>query len=409
MNLRIKHVKKALGVIFCMIIIFTIFNFISTDTMIDVGNSIEYKLGVHSNIDVEKVRSFITTISSGIIGSAIVAMLFYINEYNSEKKEKILKIIRENNKIQKIYRKIPYLQHEGDYYKLEQLYYCEYLDNKWKRGFNEAIDKFVHTVPKKMKREIIEHNKKIREIESSKHRNELKEVLDNHPEIRKRRFSDDVIEVEQRLKDIIVKYDMYIDKMVDSIETLKRYDFGELRLCVEEYECVFNFDINKKRKILKCFNSEIKEVKRIYPYALKEKVSSEIIANRIYSIHKRLLEKIDVHMQNIEDINKCGDRKEALRLFFWFQNEIYGTGIKNISIENSNNEDISEKVIPYSYNLLNMCVDNLQWILFGELTNRYEYHSQEYYLRKGESVEYGSMTKIIEMAGDIAYGDIYRK
>lgn len=74
MSLRIKHVKKALVVIFCMVIIFTIFNFISTDTMLDVANAIEYKLGVYSNIDVEKVRSFFTTISSGILGSAIVAM-----------------------------------------------------------------------------------------------------------------------------------------------------------------------------------------------------------------------------------------------------------------------------------------------------------------------------------------------
>ncbi|MCM3146118.1 hypothetical protein [Brevibacillus sp. MER 51] len=403
MHLRIKHVEKALGVIFTMFIVFTIFSFISTETMLYVGNAIEYKLGIHSNIDVEKVRSFILAISSGVLGSAIVAMIFYINEYNSEKREKILKIVRENNKLQKIYREIPFLEHEGEYYKLERLYYLEYLDNKRKRKSNEAIDKFVQTVPRKMKPKIREYNKKIREIESFKHRNKLKEVLENHPEIRKRRFSEDVIEVEQKLKDILVKYDMYIDKMMESIKTLKGYDYEELKLCVEEYESVFNFSKAKKRKILKFFNPEIKEIKRIYPYALNEKVSSEIIANRIYTIHKRLVKKIDAHMQNIEDINKSGERSEALGLFLLFQNEIYGTDIKYIPKVNPEIE------IQYVYNILNMCVDNLQWILFGELSNRYEYQSQEYYVRKGESVEYGSMTKIIEMEGKTAYGDIYRK
>ncbi|WKT76880.1 hypothetical protein [Lysinibacillus fusiformis] len=399
MNLRIKHVKKAINVIFAMLFIFTIFNFISTDIMLHIGNAVEHKLGVHSNIDVEKVRSFFTTISSGILGSAIVAMIFYINEYNSEKREKILKIARENNKLQKIYREIPFIEHEGEYYKLEQLYYFEYLDNKSKRKFNESIDNVAHNLPKKMKREIREFNNKIRRIELFDHRNELKEVLENYPEIRKRRFSDDVIGVEQSLKDIIVKYDIYIDKMMETIKTLKRYDYEELKLCVEEYKCVFNFTKAKKRKILKYFNPEIKEIQEIYPFALNEKVSSEIIANRIYTIHKRFVEKIDAHMQQIEDIDNYENRKQAFSLFLLFQKEIYGTGEKVIS----------EIEIQYAYNKLNMCVDNLQWILFGELTNRYEYRSQGYYIRKGESVEYGSTTKMIEMAGHTAYGDIYRK
>lgn len=248
MNLRIKHVKKALGVIFAMLIIFTIFNFISTEAMLYVGNTIEGNLGLHTNIDVEKVRSFITAISSGILGSAIVAMLFYINEYASEKKDKILKIVRENNKLQKIYREFPFLEHEGDYYRLERNYYFEYLDNKRKKKFNDAIDNLVHTVPKKMKREIREHNKRIIQTESFKYRNELKEILENNPEIRKRRFSDDVIEVEQSLKDILVKYDMYIDRMMETIKKLNRYEYENLELYVEEYKCVLNFTKSKKEK-----------------------------------------------------------------------------------------------------------------------------------------------------------------
>lgn len=397
MNLRIKHVKKALGVIFAMLIIFTIFNFISTEAMLYVGNTIEGNLGLHTNIDVEKVRSFITAISSGILGSAIVAMLFYINEYASEKKDKILKIVRESNKLQKIYREFPFLEHEGDYYRLERNYYFEYLDNKRKKKFNDAIDNLVHTVPKKMKREIREHNKRIIQTESFKYRNELKEILENNPEIRKRRFSDDVIEVEQSLKDILVKYDMYIDRMMETIKKLNRYEYENLELYVEEYKCVLNFTKSKKRKILKYFNPEINEIERIYPYVLNEKVSSEIIANRIYIIHKRFIEKINTHMQNIEDIKRCADRKQAFSLFIQLQKDIYGTDVKKLS----------EIELHYAYNKLNMCVDNLQWILIGELTNSYKYYSQERYVRKGESVEYGGATKLIDMTG--AYMDIYRK
>lgn len=397
MSLRIKHVKRALGAIFVMLIIFTVFNFISTEAMLSLGNTLESKLGLHTNVDVEKVRSFITAISSGILGSTIVAMLFYINEYASEKKEKILNIVRENNKIQKIYKEFPFLEHEGEYYELESSYYFEHLDNERKRKFNDAIDNLANTVPKKIKRRIREHNKKIREKESFKYRNELKEVLDNNPEIRKRRFSDDVIEVEQSLKDIIIKYDMYINRMMETIKKLNRYEYEDLELYVEEYKCAFNFTKAKKRKILKLFNSEIKEIEKIYPYALNEKVSSEMIADRIYIIHKRFIEKINTHIQNIEDIKRCGDRKQAFILFIHLQGEIYGTGVMKIS----------KKEIHYAYNKLNMCVDNLQWILFGELTNRYKYYSQERYVIKGESVEYGGPTKMIEMTA--AYEDIYRK
>jgi hypothetical protein len=86
-------------------------------------------------------------------------------------------------------------------------------------------------------------------------------------------------------------------------------------------------------------------------------------------------------MQDIENIKQHGDRKRAFTLFLWLQDEIYGTGIKNIPTINSNNEVISNTEIHYAYNKINMCVDNLQWILFGELTNRYEYRSQEYYVK----------------------------
>ena len=102
-------------------------------------------------------------------------------------------------------------------------------------------------------------------------------------------------------------------------------------------------------------------------------------------------------MQNIEDIKRCADRKQAFSLFIQLQKDIYGTDVKKLS----------EIELHYAYNKLNMCVDNLQWILIGELTNSYKYYSQERYVRKGESVEYGGATKLIDMTG--AYIDIYRK
>lgn len=397
MNLRIKHVKKALGVIFSMFIIFTIFNFISAEDLLYIGNNIEDKLGLHTNLDVETVRSFITVISSGILGSSIVAMLFYLNEYTSEKKEKIHSIIRENKKLQKIYREFPYIEYEGDYYKLEQNYYFEHLDNERKRKFNDALDKLVHIAPKKMKSEIRENNKKIKEIQSFEYRNELKEVLENNPQIRKRRFSDDVIGVERSLKDILVKYDIYIESMMETIKNLNIFDYENLELYVKEYKCAFKFSKAKKRKILKHFNPEIEEIQLIYPFVLNENVSSEMIADRIYKINKNFIGKINTNMQMVKNINRYEDRKQAFSIFIFLQKDIYGTDKKVIL----------GKEIHYAYNKLNMCVDNLQWILLAELTNRYKYYSQERYVRKGESVEYGGMAKTLEMTE--AYVDIYRK
>ncbi|NMA84560.1 MAG: hypothetical protein GX962_11965 [Epulopiscium sp.] len=392
-----------------MFIIFTIFNFVSTSTLLYLGNLIECKLGIYSNIDVEKVRSFITTISSGILGSVIVAVVFYINEYNSKKRENIHSIIRESNKLQKLYMAFPYIPKKGQYYELERQYYFEYLENKRKEEFNNTLDRFQHAAPKDMKREIREQNEKIKETNSYEYEKKLGELLLEYPQLRKSRFDDNVIDVEQKLKDIIIQYDIYIDKMMENIECLINSNLEELELYIDEYVCVFNFSKKKKHNILNHFKPEIVEANRIYPYDSNEQISSVTIANRLYTIHTRFIKKIIAHLQKIEDISKCADRKEALILFLWLQDDIYGTDVKVIPIIDSNEEVISETKIDYVYNKLNMCIDNLQSILFGEISNKYNYYPQEYFVRKGESVEYGHMIKMVEMAGDVAYGDIYRK
>ena len=148
MRQKKKEIYIALNIIFDMFVLFTIFNFISTESLLFIGNSIENFFSFHTNWDVEKVRTFVTTITSGILGSTIVAMVFYFSEYKIIKEDSIIAVIRESNRLQDIYKDIPFMPCDGEYYELERAYYSEYKKNEWIREFNAELDKFEKRIPK---------------------------------------------------------------------------------------------------------------------------------------------------------------------------------------------------------------------------------------------------------------------
>lgn len=142
---------------------------------------------------------------------------------------------------------------------------------------------------------------------------------------------------------------------------------------------------------------------------MDEKISSRIIADRIYKLHQRVIIKYLSSLKQVIDISKCNDRKIALEIFLYLQKDLFAYDIKNIPILNEQGDIVKTEKIPYTYDKLIMCVDNLQNILFSEINGKIEYLSQERYARPGETVEYGKKVEVININGQDAYGNIYRK
>jgi len=259
-----------------------------------------------------------------------------------------------------------------------------------------------------MKKEKIEYEKMRKKTDFTV-RNQLKIILEEHPELRKRRFDNEYIDTEQKLRDIITEYDMYIDKTMECVKKLQEYDLESLKLMVDKYECIFCYSAKKKKKLLLAFSEEKKEANNIFPYNNKEKISSQMIANRIYEIHNRIINKYTERLNGVNDISKSLDRKRALEIFITVQKDLFEIDTKILPVKDINGNVQKEIPMPYAYYRLIMCVDNLQRILFSEISKEFEYMSSDSYARLGESVEYGAKTEVITINGIDAYGDIYRK
>lgn len=408
MRQKKKEIYIALNIIFDMFVLFTIFNFISTESLLFIGNSIENFFSFHTNWDVEKVRTFVTTITSGILGSTIVAMVFYFSEYKIIKEDSIIAVIRESNRLQDIYKDIPFMPCDGEYYELERAYYSEYKKNEWIREFNAELDKFEKRIPKADRRTMKKEIEPLRENLSHKYEEELTKLLTDNPILRKCRFSDDYIPVEQKLRDIITQYDVYIEKTFKSYSEIETHGLEELELLVRKYECRFNYSKKKRKRISEEFSASKVEGENIYTYDLTECVSSNDVCNRIYEVHCNLLDKYKSLMWDVEDIDKYNYRIKALNIFLILQREIYKIE-KTKLIENVSEEykDKNELNVVYSRILMNLA--NIQNILWGEISGEYKYIPFQKFIIRGKSVEYGQEVKSMTVSGDVLYGSIYRK
>lgn len=260
MNLRKKHIKVGIGAILIILLLAVILELIFEDGFFFVEKAYGNVFGTSIGVNKTEAFSFIKSIYSGILGSTFVAIIFYINEYYNEKQDCILEIIRESNRLLKIYSSFPFLVQSDDLYcKLKKSYYYEVLENRWKKEFNELLDKMECTVPKEIKDEVVEHNMKTRQKESFEIKERLENVLKANPELRKRRFCDEVVSVKQKLDDIVTEYDLYIDKTMECVQKLQEYSLENFKLLVDKYSCSYCY--SKRKNLVRYFQREKKKLK----------------------------------------------------------------------------------------------------------------------------------------------------
>lgn len=128
MRTKRNNIIRACDIAMIALIVFTLLKFVDGNELYNIGNTIEALLHIHTEINVETMRSYLVMIFSGIFASTIVALCFYIVEYQCEKQERIMKLIKENARLSKLYLELPYIDAKSNYGKLCINYYYEVLD-----------------------------------------------------------------------------------------------------------------------------------------------------------------------------------------------------------------------------------------------------------------------------------------
>lgn len=295
-----KHIIIAIIICTLSITIYTIFQFISTKILFEVGDIIESLFGFTSRIDVDDVRSYIITLSSGIFISTIVALIFYLNEYRMNKEKAIRRIIDINQEICQKYSKLTYIAYTFDTElgKLAISYYLEFYHNKLTEYIKSVGESYIKQLPKKNKRVLKNQIKNNFDYEAKyEKQNKLKEYLHEHPEelIVGHGDNEHIITVEQKLSDIVKELDYKLELMLKIYQELMEIDLNEL-LELEQEASQF-LSLNRK---------QMREVKEAYDDVSNwtDLLDYKNPAKTIYSIHSRSIKKIR-SAYNYYDISEC--------------------------------------------------------------------------------------------------------
>lgn len=295
-----KHIIIAIIICTLSITIYTIFQFISTKILLEVGDIIESLFGFTSRIDVDDVRSYIITLSSGIFISTIVALIFYLNEYRMNKEKAIRRIIDINQEICQKYSKLTYIAYTFDTElgKLAISYYLEFYHNKLTEYIKSVGESYIKQLPKKNKRVLKNQIKNNFDYEAKyEKQNKLKEYLHEHPEelIVGHGDNEHIITVEQKLSDIVKELDYKLELMLKIYQELMEIDLNEL-LELEQEASQF-LSLNRK---------QMREVKEAYDDVSNwtDLLDYKNPAKTIYSIHSRSIKKIR-SAYNYYDISEC--------------------------------------------------------------------------------------------------------
>lgn len=389
-----KHIIIAIIICTLSITIYTIFQFISTKILLEVGDIIESLFGFTSRIDVDDVRSYIITLSSGIFISTIVALIFYLNEYRMNKEKAIRRIIDINQEICQKYSKLTYIAYTFDTElgKLAISYYLEFYHNKLTEYIKSVGESYIKQLPKKNKRVLKNQIKNNFDYEAKyEKQNKLKEYLHEHPEelIVGHGDNEHIITVEQKLSDIVKELDYKLELMLKIYQELMEIDLNEL-LELEQEASQF-LSLNRK---------QMREVKEAYDDVSNwtDLLDYKNPAKTIYSIHSRSIKKIR-SAYNYYDISECKEynKIDIINFVLHLQKSyISKTYFKFLDT------DLEYNHFLYIQNLLNQI---LRLKLKGNLT----VIDKNNFLLVKNQFEDGYRTHIIFTDSKELYGDIYKE
>ena len=76
MKIKKRNIELATSVSIIMLLVLAYVHFADEEELFRVGNRIEEILHIYTNISVVKMQSFIEVVTSGVLGSALVALFF---------------------------------------------------------------------------------------------------------------------------------------------------------------------------------------------------------------------------------------------------------------------------------------------------------------------------------------------
>lgn len=376
-----------------MLLVLAYVHFADEEELLRVGNRIEEILHIHTNISVVKMQSFIEVVTSGVLGSALVALFFYVQDYYCEREKVLHNAIEHINEFSKIYSEIPFCRYfeNTDYAKLARAYYIEYYDNEFQLELKKTADDYLKTIPKSVRRVLKAEidNKKFGGNYEAKRKLEkyLAEKFNGVEAERCKEY------IEDELKTIIKEIDYKMEKAINAYQGIMELDMSEFENLADTVTTFKKYGIFKKRFLKKhmldiaifphlqiSIKDLVTEQKRhvtahkgVYNKVLaahmawdEYKCNTENVLKRIVRILKRTKKYTysQFSMHNYSELKKY-NKKEILGMLMILQKAFLGMDTAQILPE--------YEPILFSYNKVVYNITNLSRILLYELTERYEY------------------------------------
>lgn len=393
MKIKKRNIELATSVSIIMLLVLAYVHFADEEELFRVGNRIEEILHIYTNISVVKMQSFIEVVTSGVLGSALVALFFYTQDYYCEREKELHNAIEHINEFSKTYSEIPFCRYfeNTDYAKLARYYYIEYYDNEFQLEVKKTADDYLKTIPKAARRVLKAeiNNKKFGESYEAK--SKLEKYLTERFNGVEAESCKEYIEAE--LKTIIKEIDYKMEKAINAYQGIMELDMSEFESLADSVTTFKKYGIFKKRFLKKHMldiaifphlqisikdlvteqKRHVKVHKGVYNKLLaaymvwdEYKCNTENVLKRIVRILKRTQKYTysQFSMHNYSELKKY-NKKELLVMLMILQKAFLGTDTAQILPE--------YEPILFSYNKVVYNITNLSRILLYELTERYEY------------------------------------
>ncbi|WP_313581108.1 hypothetical protein [Lacrimispora sp.] len=393
MKIKKRNIELAVDVCVVMFIVLVYIHFAEEDELLFLGYKIEEMLHIQTDISVIKMQSFIEIIVSGILGSTVVAMFFYVQDYQCEREKMLISAMDFVNKFCKIYSDIPFCRYfeSTEYAKLARSYYIEYYNNELLREMKKTTDSYLRTIAKSARRVLKSEIENKKMIETHEAKLELEKYL---KEVCKDMNEDSCKEcIDDETNTIIKEIDYKIEKSVTAYKQIMEIDLSEYNNLIESVTSFKSYGLFKKlflkknlldAEILPQLYISVKDLWREQRRHIKEQrgiYGKLLAAYRVWNEYKcntentlkrivRILQRTQKYtytqfsIHNYSGLKKY-NKQEMLTLLRILQKSF---------IEEDEVQIIPDsKPITFSYNKVVYSVVNLKMILLYELTERYEY------------------------------------
>ena len=109
MKIKKRNIELATSVSIIMLLVLAYVHFADEEELFSVGNRIEEILHIYTNISVVKMQSFIEVVTSGVLGSALVALFFYVQDYYCEREKELHNAIEHINEFRRLIQKFHFV------------------------------------------------------------------------------------------------------------------------------------------------------------------------------------------------------------------------------------------------------------------------------------------------------------